>query len=297
MRILKENLDGGWRPSLKTSSTRRLITTKGTAGAQTSNSSVFAALSSMLMWMRPGPSGDSEDANVDKGDEKAGANVDDGVLKIEFLHRYNIVWARSRLLRHFNEPENVDLVDDKVAGQISQDLHEYSNALRDYRFFRTEGELLFKTDHSTMDYLAKKFIQLGVDRSQLKSLPPESEQAKSLAGIVDDDCKKIGTRLFGLITKTSSGMTKEERQVKKQVFRARLLAALSGGLALIAPMLIVVLAPPTKATALATTCCSVLAVAISLAIFMNDSQAKDIVACTAAYTAVLMVFVGVGGGT
>ena len=35
---------------------------------------------------------------------------------------------------------------------------------------------------------------------------------------------------------------------------------------------------------------------IALAIFMRDSKPKDVVACTTAYAAVLVVFVDLGGG-
>lgn len=108
---------------------------------------------------------------------------------------------------------------------------------------------------------------------------------------------KLEKKLFDEITKTSSGTTQELLKKDDKVFGNRLLAALGGGLALIAPMLIMVLAPHSKATALTTTCCFVLPVAIALAVFMKDSQPKDVVACIAAYTAVLLVFVGVGGGT
>ncbi|KAH6671173.1 hypothetical protein B0J14DRAFT_656158 [Halenospora varia] len=67
--------------------------------------------------------------------------------------------------------------------------------------------------------------------------------------------------------------------------------ALFGGLVLIGPMLIMAL-HPTKITVLVTTTMFVLSVAIVLAWRMEDAQNKDIVAATAAYAAVLVVFVG-----
>lgn len=74
--------------------------------------SVFATLSSEVK---------SEWSRLRRSDVEA----DDGALKIEFLHRYNILWARSRLLGWFHKPQDVDLVDDEVAGEIYQDLCEY----------------------------------------------------------------------------------------------------------------------------------------------------------------------------
>ena len=56
---------------------------------------------------------DDEESNIHR-DEK---------LNIEFLHRYSILWTRSRLLRHYHKPK--DLVDDGVADQIRKDLHAY----------------------------------------------------------------------------------------------------------------------------------------------------------------------------
>ncbi len=53
----------------------------------------------------------------------------------------------------------------------------------------------------------------------------------------------------------------------------------------------------TKLTSLVTTSVFVVAVAIALAYFMKDAQTKDIIGATAAYAAVLVVFVGTGTGT
>lgn len=63
---------------------------------------------------------------------------------------------------------------------------------------------------------------------------------------------------------------------------------------MVVPVHIMVL-HPTKLTALPTTSSFVVAVAICLAIYMEDSQPKDVVACIAAYSAVLVLFVGVHG--
>jgi membrane protein implicated in regulation of membrane protease activity len=73
--------------------------------------------------------------------------------------------------------------------------------------------------------------------------------------------------------------------------RSRLAFALFGGVALVAPMLIMTLYP-SKLTALLTTSLFVIAVAVLLAWRMKDAQNKDIVGATAAYAAVLAVFVG-----
>jgi hypothetical protein len=77
-------------------------------------------------------------------------------------------------------------------------------------------------------------------------------------------------------------------------FLSRLAMALFGGISLIAPMLIMRL-HPTKLTELLTTSIFVLVVGVILAWYMKDAVNKDILAATAAYAAVLVVFVGTSG--
>lgn len=74
-------------------------------------------------------------------------------------------------------------------------------------------------------------------------------------------------------------------------FLSRLRMALFGGCSLIAPMLIMRL-HPTRVTELVTTSVFILAVSIILAWYMRDAQKRDILAATATYAAVLVVFVG-----
>src|SRR5947207_5891679 len=74
-------------------------------------------------------------------------------------------------------------------------------------------------------------------------------------------------------------------------FEARLKMAIFGGLVLLVPMIIMVL-HATKLTALLTTVSCVLAVAVALSFSMRNAEGKDVLGATAAYTAVLVVFVG-----
>jgi hypothetical protein len=77
-------------------------------------------------------------------------------------------------------------------------------------------------------------------------------------------------------------------------FISRLKMALFGGIALVAPMLVMSL-HPTRLTQLLTTSVFVLVVGIILAWYMKDADKKDILGATAAYAAVLVVFVGSSG--
>jgi len=87
-----------------------------------------------------------------------------------------------------------------------------------------------------------------------------------------------------------------EHYKKQRQFLSRLAMALFGGVALIAPMLIMTL-HQSKLTSLLTTSLFVVAVAVTLAWWMEDATSKDIVGATAAYAAVLVVFVGTGTPT
>ena len=94
--------------------------------------------------------------------------------------------------------------------------------------------------------------------------------------------------------KAERGKRRVKWMTKKDTFFARLPLALAGGFALIAPMLIMTL-HKSKLTSLLTTTVFVLAVAVALSWFMKDASPKDIIGATAAYAAVLVVFVGTGG--
>ena len=74
-------------------------------------------------------------------------------------------------------------------------------------------------------------------------------------------------------------------------FYRRSIFALLGGFALIVPMLIMKLYPTTLDVCLTTTL-FVIAAALLLALFMKDTEPKDVLGITAAYAAVLVVFVG-----
>ena len=84
---------------------------------------------------------------------------------------------------------------------------------------------------------------------------------------------------------------KLRRKRKSEAFWRRLFMAAFGGAALIAPMLIMSL-HPTKVTNLVTASAFVVVVAVLLAYVMTEATPHDIISATAAYAAVLVVFVG-----
>ena len=83
---------------------------------------------------------------------------------------------------------------------------------------------------------------------------------------------------------------REKKEKKLKEFGHRLLSAVFGGIALVAPMLIMTL-HQTRTTCLVTTSVFVLVVALLLAGFMGDTKSQDVIGATAAYAAVLVVLV------
>ena len=82
-----------------------------------------------------------------------------------------------------------------------------------------------------------------------------------------------------------------EQRSKKQAFIQRIIMAMFGGLALIGPMLIMTL-HPSRNTSLITVSIATFLFALALAFIAKDSSGKDVLGATAAYAAVLVVFVG-----
>ena len=78
---------------------------------------------------------------------------------------------------------------------------------------------------------------------------------------------------------------------QKKAFTARMIFALVGGVALIAPVLIMTL-HPSRNTSLITVSVATFLFALVMALWATDMVGKDVLATTAAYVAVLVVFIG-----
>jgi hypothetical protein len=82
-----------------------------------------------------------------------------------------------------------------------------------------------------------------------------------------------------------------EAREKRKAFADRLRLGAFGGVALIGPMLLMVL-HRSRDTSLITASASTMLFAFTLAIAAKDLKGMDVLAATAAYAAVLVVFVG-----
>ncbi len=164
--------------------------------------------------------------------------------------------------------------------------------MRDYLEFRSRRGVIFG-DTALLEQIASLTAQVDVlragDPNQLLAAVTKQEDRDMIAADMEESIDREFLR--AVFTSTGSGIGKRYTEA----LYARLIMALGGGFALVVPMLIMVL-HPTLLTTLLTTSCFVLAVGVCLAVVMIDSEPKDIIACTAAYAAVLVVFVGAGGG-
>ena len=86
--------------------------------------------------------------------------------------------------------------------------------------------------------------------------------------------------------------TTKAKHRKRQLLN-RMAMSTFGGLTLIVPMLIMVM-DPRRITTVVTTSVFTLAIGLILAVWMDEAESKDMIAATAAYAAVLVVFVGSG---
>jgi hypothetical protein len=84
-------------------------------------------------------------------------------------------------------------------------------------------------------------------------------------------------------------------RAQKKALTERIIMAMFGGVALIGPMLIMTL-HQSKNTSLITVSVATFIFALILAVGATDSTGKDVLGATAAYAAVLVVFVGTSSG-
>lgn len=167
--------------------------------------------------------------------------------------------------------------------------------MQDYHAFRAINSWIY--EHVNLETSTRSMAELDMMKSKLEELAPigvEAGRTRQRIRTLEEEVEKHFRD--ELIKANQSGIRKREMLTAKKRLWVRLAMALCGGLALVIPMLIMVLYP-SKITSLVTTTCFVLVVAVGLAVFMRSSEPKDIVACTAAYAAVLVVFVGAGGGS
>jgi hypothetical protein len=225
-------------------------------------------------------------------------------IRVRTLEHMNIVHLRRRIAvevadmkhRHQTDYDQMELVGDllhrystyeeprssqAVAYLTFTNKKDLADALRDLRF------MLEKTSHddNVADFLRKLFyIGVGNDAAILKHvglLPLDRYPRNKSYPVLVSNYTGFG------------GYTQQNnfRQENLKNFVKRLQMAIFGGLTLIIPMLIMRL-HPTLLTQLLTASVSILIFGVLLAWFLQSADSRDIASATAAYAAVLVVFVG-----
>ncbi|TVY84953.1 hypothetical protein LSUE1_G002734 [Lachnellula suecica] len=204
------------------------------------------------------------------------------------MHLKNVLYLRSKVLKH------------RIIMRVG--LPGRTEAAPEQARFLKEKE--FKPRTAVQNY--KAWIETATDPSldQITGYIGQGEALAVLEYMMHDKsfpapvvqlAHNQAVGMYNVLPKASRAMSdlviNARDRDRQTVFRIRLFIAGAAGLALIVPMLIVTL-HPTKLTSLLTTSLFVVAVAVVLAWVMEDAQNKDIVAATAAYAAVLVVFVG-----
>jgi hypothetical protein len=164
-----------------------------------------------------------------------------------------------------------------------------ANALRDYETLSQEAvpDQLSKPWLSDLGDLSPRFgtfiaQRLGKEAELMKWITEKERREKLLRDIPRDQRKYMFRELNREI---------RLEQEQKAAYSERLSMGLFGGIALIAPMLLMVL-HRDRNTSIITTSVATVLFAVSLAGRATDLGGKDVLAATAAYAAVLVVFVG-----
>ncbi|KAK4628932.1 hypothetical protein CLAFUW4_08143 [Fulvia fulva] len=170
-----------------------------------------------------------------------------------------------------------EMTDGKTSVLLPQLLHKYCDALRDMDYMQEKAANGFEDD----PFLLMTSKQMEKDLMEDYGLVPDFVDPRGDLPTAHDSADP---RLPGI------GRTDRLHRAQLENKYHKLYSVLGGGLALIIPMVIMRL-EPGKVSCLVTTCGCVAIFSLAIA-FRSDMRPNEILAVTAAYTAVLVVFVG-----
>lgn len=142
-----------------------------------------------------------------------------------------------------------------------------------------------------LDILEKLDTGGKFDRSAFMSGVIRSIREKRTAEIPTEEVLHLMEKTFGNLGFRELDQKGREERSQKNALTQRIIMALFGGIALIGPMLIMTL-HQSRNTSLITASVATFLFALVMAFAARDSAGKDVLAITAAYAAVLVVFVG-----
>ncbi|KAM0417472.1 hypothetical protein ACHAPT_012536 [Fusarium lateritium] len=223
-------------------------------------------------------------------------------LRFEFLQRLNITQLQVKLARLKSKIHAQGQISSDEQEVLQKTLRDHATAVRDYRFLRGHKSLQ-NTEAIDRKLLLKRFFQSPDDFND----PFSSHYA-----FFQDADTKIDPMRDALMRHLPSRLafSKEERHQRKQEFldgktpkevsklvdrSVRFVIAVTGGLFLIVPMIIMTL-QPSDIKSLITVSAFVILFALSLSFVVRVSNIETLVS-TATYAAVLVVFVGTSTNT
>ncbi|KAK0743525.1 hypothetical protein B0T18DRAFT_415393 [Schizothecium vesticola] len=222
-------------------------------------------------------------------------------LRHEFLQRVNITNLGVKLVRLKSRIQKNQKAGEEDLETLQKYLEDYTTAIRNYRYHHGHKEL-DKAELRGRKLLLSRFFQSKDDFND----PFHSHYAffKDDDGLIDP-LRKIFMKYLPLRLTYSAqerrqrrkeySEGKEPKYVSKFVDRSvRLLVALTGGLFLVAPMIVMTI-DASQNKSLITVSVAVVLFALSLSFGVKVSNVETLVS-TATYAAVLVVFVGTSAG-
>ncbi|EPE26261.1 hypothetical protein GLAREA_02173 [Glarea lozoyensis ATCC 20868] len=214
-------------------------------------------------------------ASITPANKPAPLYETDVQVRVRALEHMNIICLKRKLAQHAADMINSEEASQDTMDTLKNDLKEYVQALRDLKYILEPPSQNKRTAKFLRDQL---YIRDTRDSFILHEVGLLSSKARIKPYLEVPNYTGDG----------GHSSRKDNAKQTAEGFLSRLKMALFGGLALIAPMLIMRL-HMTLITQLVTTSVFVLVVGIVLAWYMKDANKKDILASTAAYAAVLVV--------
>ena len=198
------------------------------------------------------------------------------------LHAESEIPAGSRLIGLLAAMDGLEEVGTEARRPARQKIWKILNKSKVWKFLSQSKIANMFTDYMDQSYLRYTALVTGA----IGILLQEKQDGISPSLVLHSMENIVGNLGFRELDQRG----RVERS-QKQAFTQRVIMALSGGAALIGPMLIMTL-HPSKKTSLITVSVATSIFALVFALVARDSAGKDVLGITAAYAAVLVVFVG-----
>ncbi|KAF1968628.1 hypothetical protein BU23DRAFT_259844 [Bimuria novae-zelandiae CBS 107.79] len=215
-------------------------------------------------------------------------------VNLATLQRINLEMLRHRLLDRALRVYYCPPSDGSMGDDMSREVHEYVDALRNWDYTNECAKLGSGADPFLVT--TKSRLSRDAIKSQMGRLHDEAVRKNLdhmlLAQHIDELWRLPPVERDGVVDIFSTSRNAKNRKDAVLSYLQRTLMAVLGGLFLIVPMLIMVL-HNSKVTSLVTTSVFVFVFGLVVSFFLEKPM--DVLSVTAAYAAVLVVFVGTSG--